>query len=190
MSIASSIIIVDRDPIVSNALRVEFSARDFLVLLAGDPEEAEDFAARTQASLVVLDVGTQRLPVFDACARIRRMDGYARCPIVLTSMQITQRVREAASTAGATLVLAKDYSFTDLVNAVLPHVPAQHAVARKLAPASGAAMPAQTEWRAPPSFAWQFGENSRLSANAKLMPVVRGAGVRVPLLRIGQALRD
>jgi DNA-binding response OmpR family regulator len=186
MSIESTIIITDRDPIVSNVLRVEFSARDFLVLLAVDPEEAEDYAAQTSASLVVLDVGAQRLPVFSACARIRRMNGYARCPIVLTAMQVTQPVREAATTAGATLVLAKDYSFTDLVKAVLPHVPAQHPVARKLTPAPGAAMPAQKEWKAAPAFSWQFGENSQLSANAKLMPVVRGAGVRVPVLKMGR----
>jgi DNA-binding response OmpR family regulator len=183
MSTPQTVIIADPDIIVANALRVEFSYRDFVVLLAGSPAEAEDYTRQTLASLVVLDVGTQRLPGYDACARIRRSEGYTRCPIVLTASTVSVPMRQAAEKAGATCLLAKDYSFADLINAVLPHVAAGHPIVRQLA-APGMGQPAQQEWSQPPSFAWRFGSDSRLSRNARLMPVVRAAGTKVPLVKI------
>ena len=182
MDTPHTVIIADRDPIVSSALRVEFSRCDFVVLLASDPPGAEAFARQVAASLVVLDIGAQKLPSFDACARIRRQPGYEACPIVLTAFEVTEQIRQAAALAGATCTLEKNYAFADLINAVLPHVPANHPVARQLAATPGMAA-TQQEWTLKPTLSWRFGSESRLSHNARVMPVLRGQGARVPMMK-------
>jgi DNA-binding response OmpR family regulator len=182
MSTTHTVIIADRDPIVSSALRVEFSRCDLLVLLAGSAPEAEAYARQVVASLVVLDIGGHSLPMLEACARIRRQLGYEACPIVLTGRPLTEPVRQAAATAGATCTLEKDYAFADLINAVLPHVPADHPVARQLGRGPGMAQTQQV-WTLKPSLNWRFGGESSLAGNARVMPVLRGQGVRVPVLK-------
>ena len=182
MSTPHTVIIADRDSIVSNALRVEFSRCDFIVLLANDPPGAEAYARQVTASLVVLDIAAHKLPSFDACARIRRRPGYEACPIVLTAFEVTEPIRQAAAMAGATCTVEKDYAFADLINAVLPHVPPNHPIARQLAPAPGLAA-TQQEWTLKPTLSWRFGSESRLSHNARVMPALRGQGVRVPMLK-------
>ncbi|HEX2942562.1 MAG TPA: response regulator [Rhodopila sp.] len=185
MNTTETVIIADRDPLISNALRVEFSHRDFLVLLASSAGEAEDYARQTTACLIVLDIVRPLLPGYDACARIRRRDGYQQCPIILTASGVSDAMRAAAEHAGASGVLAKNYSFSDLTNAVLPHVPADHPISRKLAMAPGVAAPAQQAWSSTPSLSWRYGKESRLSHNGRLMSVVRGNGVRMPLVKGG-----
>lgn len=182
MNTPPTVIIADRDPIISNGLRVEFSRCDFLVLLANEAPEAEAYAQQVVASLVVLDIGEQRLPPLDACARIRRLPGYEACPIVLTARAVTEPIRQAAEMAGATCTLAKDYSLADLATAVLPHVPADHPVALQLGAAAGMAETQQV-WTPTPALKWRFGGDSRLATNARVMPVLRGQGVRVPVMK-------
>lgn len=183
MSTPQTVIIADPDPLIANALRVEFSHRDFLVLLANSAAEAEDYAKQTIACLIVLDISRPRLPGYDACARIRRRDGYQACPIILTASGVSAPMRVAAEQAGATCVLAKNYSFADLTNAVLPHVPANHPISRKLAAAPGMAEAAQQSWNSAPPLSWRFGSDSQLSHNGRLMSVVRAGGVRVPMVK-------
>lgn len=174
-----TVIITERDTMVAAPLRVEFTQRDFLALLAADAEEAEHYAQQTRASLVIIDVGRNRLAALDACARIRRLDGYGGCPIVLTTLQATEPVRKAAAAALVTCVLEKPYSFSALADAVCAKVPAEHPVQRGLAPALGAYE--RQEWLRPPTLSWDQGTDSQLSRNAKLIPLLRGEGVRVPL---------
>jgi DNA-binding response OmpR family regulator len=184
MSTPPIVIIADKDPIVSNALRVEFNHRDFVVLLAMTAADAEDYAGQTIASLLVIDVGGNGLAGYDACARIRHRPGYKKRPIVLTAGLITPRMTRAAERAGATAVLSKSYSFTDLIKLVLPHVSADDPLARKLRAGSGVGQAPQREWNRPSSFDWQYGNDSRLTGNARLMPVVGTAGVRIPLMKV------
>jgi DNA-binding response OmpR family regulator len=183
MSTPPIVIIADKDQIVSNALRVEFNHRDVLVLLALTPSEAEDFASQTIASLLVLDVGGFGLPGYDACARIRRWPGYAHRPIILTSGKVTPQMEQASETAGATAVLQKSYSFADLVKMVLPHVSPSDPLLRNLRAGTEVGERKQQEWRRSGTLNWQFGNDSRLSGNARLMTVVRGAGVRIPVMK-------
>src|SRR6202035_306259 len=111
MSDPPTMIIAERDPLVRDALRVEFSHLGFVVLLAASGPEAEDFASRTIADLAILDVTLPGFSGYDACARIRRQTGYQDTPIVLTAHKRSPRVDAAAAAAGATSILSKPYSF-------------------------------------------------------------------------------
>src|ERR1700753_1009748 len=103
------IIISEPDPMIGNALRVEFSRLEAVVLLAAGCEEAYALATQTVASLVVLDAATALFEAYETCLRIRRHAGYEACPIVLTAWGVSVRMQAAAAKAGATAMLPKPY---------------------------------------------------------------------------------
>ncbi len=175
------IIIADPDAMISNALRVEFSQFDCAVLLAGNNKEAEDYASQTIAQMIVLDVSALKLSGYAACARIRRQQGYATRPIVLTAAAIQPKDAAAAEQAGATVLLSKPYSVMGLVRAVTPHLAADDPLRAHLPPVQEKA---QVDWTKEPNPAWRFGPNSGLSRNAAVLPIVRTKGVKIPLFRV------
>jgi DNA-binding response OmpR family regulator len=178
MSYAPPIIIVaEPDPILRNVLRVEFSHQDLAVLLAATARDAEDYAAHAVAHLVVLDVGTLGLAGYEACARIRHRDGYANRPIVLTSGTVSDRMQAAAETAGATALLAKPYSVSDLFTTIAPHIPDRDPLLTHHSKRAGVAQ----DWTSAPLAAVQTGQDSALTRNGRLLPIVRGASVKIPL---------
>ncbi len=183
MSAPPTIIIAEPDPIVRDVLRVELSRLDFVVLLAASSHEAEEFAGRTIAHLVVLDVGRSGFSGYDACARTRRRDGYQDTPIVLMVHQRSARVDAAAERAGATSVLSKPYSFNDLLDALAPHLPPDDPLLTNRPRVSGWGEPKGQTWGQAPSLEWRFGNDSGLSRNRFMLPIVRGVGVKVPLYR-------
>jgi DNA-binding response OmpR family regulator len=173
------IIVAEPDPIISSVLRVEFSDLDFAVLMASSGLEAEEFAAHAIASMVVLDVGSLRLAGYNACARIRRRSGYAGRPIVLTSRDVSERMQAAAETAGATVLLPKPYSVSGLLSAVTPHLqPGDPLLTHR-----ASRLRLAQEWTAGPAAPMQAGRDSALTRNGLLLPIVRSAGVRIPMHR-------
>ena len=174
------VIIADPDPMISSALRVEFTHLDFAVFLAASGREAEEYAGHTVAHLVVLDAKLH-LEAYDACVRIRRRPGYATRPMVLTATEPTARIKAAAAKAGITTVLAKPYSVSELMNAISPFVPADDLLLTHRRVGSGAAE--SQEWGPSPALTWRSGVNSALTRNGRLLPIVRGGGVTLPLYR-------
>jgi DNA-binding response OmpR family regulator len=183
MSEPPTIIVAARDQLVRDVLRVEFSHLGFIVLLAMTGPEAEDYAARTIADLAVLDVELPGFSGYDACARIRRQTGYQTAPILLTVRERSPRVDAAAVTAGATAILSKPFSFNDLLSTLAPHLPSDHALLVRLPAAGGVGEGTGREWGRPETLEWRFGTDSGLSRNGLMLPVVRGKGVQVPLIR-------
>ena len=148
-------------------------------MLAASGPEAEDYAAHAVAHLIVLDTKLQ-LGAYDACARIRRRPGYADRPIVLTTNEASPRVKAAADTAGVTVVLAKPYSVSDLFSAIRPFVPSDDLLLTHRA-RGGLGEP--KDWTLASPRTWQSGGNSALTRNGQLLPIVRGKGVMIPLIR-------
>jgi DNA-binding response OmpR family regulator len=167
---------------ISGVLRVEFSRWNFAVLLAVNINEAHNYALQTVASLIVLDASRTRMPAYEACARIRRRDGYADRPIVLTAKEISPSTMAAAETAGATALLPKPYSMMDLFRAITPHVHPNDPLLLAGQTLAGVAAPPMQEWKRPLSLEWRSGGESALSRNKLLLPIVRGAGKKVPLI--------
>lgn len=178
MSSQPIIIILEPDPTFSSVLRVEFTRMDFTVLLAGDGTQAEEYADLVSAHMVVLDVSRRDLGAYEACARVRRLSGYAGRPIVLTTNAFSGKVKAAAQAAGGTILLAKPYSVDDLFRTLTPHLPADDRLltARARQPGMGESQ----EWRAAPPP--RFTDNSALTRNGLLLPIVRGRGVGIPVI--------
>jgi len=180
MSTPPIVIIAEPDTMISSALRVEFTHLDFAVFLAASGQEAEDYAAHAVAHLVVLDAKLH-LAAYDACVRIRRRPGYATRPIVLTANHPSARIKAAAEKAGATVVLPKPYSVSDLVSAISPFVPANDRLLTHRR--QGRAMKESQEWVPASNPTWQSGINSALTRNGRLLTIVRGPSVSIPLYR-------
>jgi DNA-binding response OmpR family regulator len=180
MSDLPTIIIAERDPIFSSSLRVAFTELGFVVLLAFNGADAQDYAAHTRAMLVVVDASLPGITGYDACARIRRQPGYQSTPIVMTAHTLSDRMRAAAQTAGATTVLEKPYSFNDLLDGVAPFLAPSHPLLshRPKPPAAR-----ETAWTRQTPLEWKFGTDSGLSRNKAVMQVVRVQGQRLPLKR-------
>ncbi|HBK07964.1 MAG TPA: hypothetical protein DDZ81_19265 [Acetobacteraceae bacterium] len=185
MSTPPTIIISEPDPMISGVLRVEFSRWDFAVLLAGNSAEAEEYASQTVASLVVLDACVAGSRAYEACARIRRRRGYDGRPIVITANEVSARTRAAAEKAGATVLLPKPYSMMDLFRAVTPHVAANDPLLMTATMRQGVADARAQEWKTGPTPEWRAGGESALSRNGLLLPIVRGRGVKMPLVHGG-----
>jgi DNA-binding response OmpR family regulator len=180
MSTPPIVIIAEPDPMISSVLRVEFTHWDFAVFLAASGREADDYAAQTVAHLVVIDVKLH-MGAYEACARIRRRQGYAGRPIVLTATETSPKVTAAAHRAGATVLLPKPYSVTDLISAIRPFVPPDDRLLTHRAQAQGMSQP--REWSRSANLTWQASGNSALARNGLLLPIVRGKGVTIPLIR-------
>lgn len=182
MSSLPIVIISEPTLMISDVLRVEFSCLGFAVLVAANAKQAEEYASQTVANLVVLDVTEMKLNGYEACARIRRHSGYAARPIILTASQISHVDIAAAEKAGATFLLPKPYSMSDLVQAVSPHLSADDPLLTH--PSKGTGMSAATmQWTPKAKPVWQFGDDSGLSRSGSILGVVRGAGKKIPLIR-------
>ena len=184
MSTPPVIIIFEPDAMICGVLRVEFSRWDFAVLLAETTKQAEDYAKQVVASLTVLDVGMANFSAFEACARIRRIPGYADRLIVLTTKEHSARTKMAAEMAGANVLLEKPYSMMDLFQAVTPHASPNDPllIAQSMRP--GTAAPKAQEWKTPTAPVVPPGADSALNRNKLLLPIVRGTGKKIPIYRI------
>jgi DNA-binding response OmpR family regulator len=180
MSTPPIVIIAKPDPMISSVLRVEFTHWDFAVFLAASGKEAEDYAAQTVAHLIILDTRLH-LGAYDACARIRRRPGYAKRPIVLTTQDMSPTIKAVAERAGATVLLSKPYSVSGLFSAIRPFLSPEDPLLTHRAQAPGMAAP--KEWKPMPAMDWHAGANSTLTRNGKFLPIVRGKGVSIPLIR-------
>jgi DNA-binding response OmpR family regulator len=174
------VIIAEPDPMISSVLRVEFTRGNFAVFLAASGQEAEEYAAHAVAHLIVIDASL-KLAAYEACARIRRRPGYASRPIVLTAKDPSPRIRAAAGRAGATVVLQKPYSVSDLFSAIRPFLPPNDLLFTHRPEQPG--MSAAQEWVRGPDLKWLSGDNSALTRNGLLLPIVRNKGVSIPLVR-------
>jgi len=179
MSASPVIIIADPDRAIRSILRVEFSRFGCTVLLAANGGEVEDYASQVTARMVLLDVSSSKFSGYAACAKVRRQFGYERSPIVLSVHDIRERDRAAAEKAGATALLPKPYSLTDLMGTVRRNLLPDDPLAQVLPPAPEH----QTDWTKEANPGRRFGADSGLSAAKGIIPIVRGSGVRVPLIR-------
>ena len=176
MSEPPIIIIAEPDPLFSSTLRIEFSSANFVVLMAGKGVEAEDYASRTSAHLVVIDSALPGVSAYDACARIRRLPGYQDTPILLTVGALSAKIGAAAKRASVTAVLSKPYAFNELLDKVIPYVAGDNLLRDMRQKRPGMADTAGMIWGPPPSLRWPQGTGSELSRNSQMLGIVRRSG--------------
>jgi len=123
------ILIVEDDPELSRALRINFRARHYDVDVATTATEALDRAASQPVDLVLLDLG---LPDLDGLHVIHGLRGWSDVSIVVLSARDGQWDKVDALDAGADDYLTKPFGMDELlarIRAALRRSPAPEATA-------------------------------------------------------------
>jgi two-component system KDP operon response regulator KdpE len=106
------ILIVDDEPQILRALRINLTARQYDVVTATDGTQALHAAGEDHPDLVVLDLG---LPDIDGVEVIRRLRGWTPVPIVVLSGRADSRDKVDALDAGADDYVTKPFSVDELL---------------------------------------------------------------------------
>ena len=106
------ILVVDDEPQILRALRINLTARQYDVVTAADGAPALRAAAEDHPDLVVLDLG---LPDMDGVEVIRSLRGWTPVPIVVLSGRADSRDKVDALDAGADDYVTKPFSVDELL---------------------------------------------------------------------------
>ena len=106
------ILIVDDEPQILRALRINLQARHYEVLAAADGAEALHAVAAGHPEVVVLDLG---LPDIDGVEVIRKLRTWTPVPIVILSGRMDSRNKIDALDAGADDYVTKPFNIDELL---------------------------------------------------------------------------
>jgi two-component system KDP operon response regulator KdpE len=108
----TTVLVVDDEPAILRALRVNLAARSYDVLLAQTGKQALDLAARKHPDVVVLDLG---LPDLDGVEVVRGLRGWTAVPIIILSGRSESRAKVQALDAGADDYVTKPFNVDELL---------------------------------------------------------------------------
>jgi len=106
------VLIVDDEPQILRALRINLQARQYDVVTATDGAEALREARARKPDLIVLDLG---LPDLDGVEVIRRIRAWSPVPIVVLSGRVGSHDKVGALDAGADDYVTKPFSLDELL---------------------------------------------------------------------------
>ena len=106
------VLVVDDEPQLMRALRINLSARRYEVVVAADGASALEAAARHLPDLVVLDLG---LPDMDGTDVIAGLRGWTKVPILVLSGRADSSDKVDALDAGADDYVTKPFSMDELM---------------------------------------------------------------------------
>lgn len=174
------VIVAEQDWNLRNVLRQYLDAQGFRPLVTPMGNEAEDFARRVHARLVLIDVELPGFGGYEACARIRHMPGYAGVPIVLMTAVSSTRRQMAAQRAGASAMLLKPFSMNDLAHEIERFLVDPDAAPRRTGETGvpGFAAAPVKVWEQASDLSWRFGEGSELSAGKRMLEMMRTGAPR------------
>lgn len=106
------VLIVDDEPQILRALRINLHARQFDVITAADGTSALDVAKSQRPDLVVLDLG---LPDIDGVDVIRSLRAWTEVPIIVLSGRAGSSDKIVALNAGADDYVTKPFNVEELL---------------------------------------------------------------------------
>ena len=108
----TKILVVDDDPQLVRALRVNLAARRYDVLTAPDGATGLALASRHRPDLVIVDLG---LPDVDGAEVVAGIRGWSATPIIVLSARHSEPVKVAALDAGADDYVTKPFGMDELL---------------------------------------------------------------------------
>jgi two-component system, OmpR family, KDP operon response regulator KdpE len=108
----TKVLVVDDEPQIVRALRINLSARGYEVSTAGTGQEALQVAAAAKPDVVVLDLG---LPDIDGTTVIEGLRGWTRVPIIVLSARTDSGDKVSALDAGADDYVTKPFGMDELL---------------------------------------------------------------------------
>jgi two-component system, OmpR family, KDP operon response regulator KdpE len=108
----TTVLIVDDDPSLLRALRVNLTARGYQVNSAPDAAAGLASASRHPPDLAIVDLG---LPDMDGMRVIEGLRGWTEVPIIVLSARYAEAVKVAALDAGADDYVTKPFGMDELL---------------------------------------------------------------------------
>jgi two-component system, OmpR family, KDP operon response regulator KdpE len=108
----TDILVVDDEPQILRALRINLRARQYEVRTAGSATEALELAAKHPPDLVILDLG---LPDMDGVEVIYGLRGWTDAPIIVLSGRADSTDKVEALDAGADDYVTKPFAMDELL---------------------------------------------------------------------------
>ncbi|MBB4963908.1 response regulator [Saccharothrix violaceirubra] len=108
----TKVLVVDDEPQIVRALRINLSARGYRVLTASDGASALAVAAEGRPDVVVLDLG---LPDLDGTEVISGLRGWTTVPIIVLSARTDSTDKVEALDAGADDYVTKPFGMDELL---------------------------------------------------------------------------
>jgi two-component system, OmpR family, KDP operon response regulator KdpE len=105
------VLVVDDEPQILRALRINLHARQYDVVTAGSGRGALEAATAAHPDLVILDLG---LPDMDGVEVIRSLRRWTQVPIVILSGRMNSAAKVDALDAGADDYVTKPFSVAEL----------------------------------------------------------------------------
>jgi two-component system, OmpR family, KDP operon response regulator KdpE len=106
------VLVVDDEPQILRALRINLRVREYQVDVAATGTEALDIAARRPPDLVILDLG---LPDLDGVEVIEGLRGWTKAPIIVLSGRTDSTDKVEALDAGADDYITKPFGVEELL---------------------------------------------------------------------------
>ena len=111
-----TILIVDDEPQIRKALRINLEARDFATLEAEDGRSALRIVADRSPDLVLLDLGLPDIDVLDVLSGLR---GWTQIPVIVVTVREDERMKVAALDLGADDYVTKPFGINELLDPTL-----------------------------------------------------------------------
>jgi two-component system KDP operon response regulator KdpE len=108
----TSVLVIDDEPGLLRALRINLAARDYTVVTAGDGASGLASMARDKPDIVVVDLG---LPDMDGVDVIRGIRGWSTAPIIVLSARGNEEQKVHALDAGADDYVTKPFGMDELL---------------------------------------------------------------------------
>jgi two-component system, OmpR family, KDP operon response regulator KdpE len=106
------VLVIDDEPPILRALRINLRARDYEVSTATDATSGLAAVARDRPDVIVLDLG---LPDMDGTEVIRGVRGWSTTPIIVLSAREDEPQKVAALDAGADDYVTKPFGMDELL---------------------------------------------------------------------------
>src|SRR5216684_7128390 len=106
------VLVVDDEPQILRALRINLRVRDYEVHVAATGTEALEVASRYPPDLVILDLG---LPDLDGVEVIQGLRGWTKAPIIVLSGRADSVDKVEALDAGADDYITKPFGVEELL---------------------------------------------------------------------------
>jgi len=112
------VLVADDEHNIRNILDFSLHAEGFLVLSAGDGEEAFQMAVESAPNLIILDVMMPGQGGVETCRALKADRRTLRIPVILLSALAGREDRDAGREAGADAYITKPFSPQKVIDAV------------------------------------------------------------------------
>jgi DNA-binding response OmpR family regulator len=119
---AKKILVVDDEQVTTELAKTFLEKNDFVVVTAGDGEEALRLAEQERPDLIMLDVMLPTIDGFEVCRRLRSDKSFESVPILIFTARGFSSDLEKGQEVGADEYILKPFSNRALVATIRRHL--------------------------------------------------------------------